>query len=115
MTALQKKPISPIAHLSDEDIENLGHELDAIRDQVLASRGERDAAYIRTVITTLRSLEATSAPKIQELFDRYGLTNTAGPIHRQVASAWHKVIRLSLPNLQRSGQPDRSGTVAAAA
>jgi NADPH-dependent stearoyl-CoA 9-desaturase len=60
MTALQKKPTSPIAHLSDEDIENLGRELDAIRDQVLAGRGECDAAYIRTVIATQRSLEATS-------------------------------------------------------
>ena len=44
MTAMQKKPQDPIAHLSAEDIENLGRELDAIRDQVLASRGERDDA-----------------------------------------------------------------------
>src|SRR3712207_4664106 len=60
MTALQKKPANPIAHLTDEDIENLGRELDAIRDQVLASRGERDAHYIRTVIRTQRTLEAAS-------------------------------------------------------
>ncbi|HEU0191952.1 MAG TPA: acyl-CoA desaturase [Mycobacterium sp.] len=60
MTALQKKPISPIAHLSDKDIENLGAELDAIRDEVLTSRGEHDAAYIRTVITSQRALEAGS-------------------------------------------------------
>ncbi|MET7771730.1 acyl-CoA desaturase [Nocardia sp. NPDC005366] len=60
MTALQKKPNSPVAHLSAEDIEALGLELDAIRDQVLASRGEADAAYIREVITAQRFLEATS-------------------------------------------------------
>lgn len=60
MTALQKKPTSPIAHLSDSDIEDLGRELDAIRDGILADRGERDAAYIRKVITTQRSLEAAS-------------------------------------------------------
>ena len=60
MTALQKKPTSPIAHLSDSDIEELGRELDAIRDGVLADRGERDADYIRKVITTQRSLEAAS-------------------------------------------------------
>jgi linoleoyl-CoA desaturase len=60
MTALQKKPTSPVAHLSDEDIETLGRELDAIREQVIASRGERDATYIRKVITAQRSLEATS-------------------------------------------------------
>jgi len=60
MTALQKKTTNPIAHLSDSDIEDLGRELDAIRDGVLADRGERDAAYIRKVIATQRSLEAAS-------------------------------------------------------
>jgi linoleoyl-CoA desaturase len=38
------------------------------------------------------------APKVRELFDRYGLRYTAGPLPRQVASAWWKVVRLSLPN-----------------
>jgi Fatty acid desaturase len=38
------------------------------------------------------------APKVQELFDRYRLTYTSGPLPRQVASAWKKVFRLSLPN-----------------
>jgi len=38
------------------------------------------------------------APKVQELFERYGLTYTSGPVPRQVASAWRKVFRLSLPN-----------------
>jgi fatty acid desaturase len=38
------------------------------------------------------------APQIQDLFARYGLTYTTGSLPRQVASAWHKVIRLSLPN-----------------
>lgn len=57
MTTLQNKPTSPIDHLTDEDIENLGRELDAIREQVLSSRGERDAAYIRRVIDAQRTLE----------------------------------------------------------
>ena len=39
MTALQRKHDNPIAHLTDEDVENLGAELDAIRAQVIASRG----------------------------------------------------------------------------
>src|SRR3954465_1182393 len=60
MTVLQKKSENPIAHLSDEDIENLGKELDAIRDELFASRGERDAAYIRKVIATQRKLELGS-------------------------------------------------------
>jgi linoleoyl-CoA desaturase len=38
------------------------------------------------------------APKVQELFERYGLTYATGSLPRQVASAWKKVIRLSLPN-----------------
>jgi linoleoyl-CoA desaturase len=38
------------------------------------------------------------APKVQDLFERYGLTYTTGPLPKQVASAWGKIIRLSLPN-----------------
>jgi linoleoyl-CoA desaturase len=38
------------------------------------------------------------APKVQEVFERYGLTYTTGPLPKQVASAWAKIIRLSLPN-----------------
>ncbi|MCW2666344.1 MAG: Fatty acid desaturase, partial [Frankiales bacterium] len=60
MTALQKKLPNPIAHLTDEDVENLGRELDAIREQVVASRGDRDAAYIRKVIDAQRTIELAS-------------------------------------------------------
>jgi linoleoyl-CoA desaturase len=41
---------------------------------------------------------AEIAPKVRDLFDRYGLVYTEGSLPRQVASAWRKVIRLSLPN-----------------
>lgn len=44
-------------HLSDEDVARLGAELDAIRDEVMSSRGARDAAYIRRVIKVARGLE----------------------------------------------------------
>jgi linoleoyl-CoA desaturase len=50
----------PTAHLSAEQVEALGRELDALRQQVFDSRGERDAAYIRTVIRWQRSLELGS-------------------------------------------------------
>ena len=50
MTTLQRKEVNPIAHLSAEDIEQIGRELDAIRDEVLAARGEKDAKYIRRMI-----------------------------------------------------------------
>jgi fatty acid desaturase len=38
------------------------------------------------------------APQIEELFERYGLTYVKGSLPKQVASAWKKVFRLSLPN-----------------
>ncbi len=38
------------------------------------------------------------APKVRDLFQRYGLSYNARPLPKQVASAWHKVVRLSLPN-----------------
>ena len=45
------------AHLTDEQVAELGRELDAIRDGVLADRGAKDAAYIRRVIRLQRWLE----------------------------------------------------------
>ena len=57
MTAMQKKPHNPIAHLSAQDIEEIGRELDAIRAEVIADRGTRDAEYIRRIIQTQRGLE----------------------------------------------------------
>ncbi|MGA8790975.1 MAG: acyl-CoA desaturase [Paenarthrobacter sp.] len=45
------------AHLSDEQVAQLGRELDAIRDEVLAKRGSSDAAYIRRMIKIQRGLE----------------------------------------------------------
>jgi fatty acid desaturase len=60
MTALQKKHENPVAHLTAEDIETLGAELDAIRQEVLDSRGASDAAYIRRVIDVQRRLELGS-------------------------------------------------------
>jgi fatty acid desaturase len=60
MTAVQNQTTSPIDHLSAEDIEALGAELDAIRATIVASRGEADATYIRRVIKTQRWLELSS-------------------------------------------------------
>jgi linoleoyl-CoA desaturase len=41
---------------------------------------------------------AEIAPRVKDIFDRYGLSYHSAPLYKQVASAWHKVIRLSLPN-----------------
>ena len=38
------------------------------------------------------------SPKVKEIFDRYDLPYAEGSLPRQVASAWKKVIRLSLPD-----------------
>jgi len=38
------------------------------------------------------------APQVREVFDRFGLNYTSGPLPAQVASAWWKIIRLSMPN-----------------
>jgi fatty acid desaturase len=57
VTAIEKKPGSQIAHLTDQEIEELGRRLEAIRTSVLDSRGARDAAYIRRVIEVQRKLE----------------------------------------------------------
>ena len=69
MTVLQKKPDSPIDHLTAEDIELLGKELDTIREEVRDSLGEDDARYIRTVIATQRKLELASRGVL--LFSRF--------------------------------------------
>jgi NADPH-dependent stearoyl-CoA 9-desaturase len=38
------------------------------------------------------------APRVRSLLERRGLQYHAASLPRQVASAWHKVLRLSLPN-----------------
>ena len=79
MTTLQRQEQNPIAHLTEDDIENLGRELDAIRQEVLDSRGERDAAYIRNVIGFQRKLElASRAVLLFSLFPPAWLAGTAG-------------------------------------
>jgi NADPH-dependent stearoyl-CoA 9-desaturase len=79
MTAIQKKPVNPIAHLTPEDIEQIGVELDAIRQEVIDSRGAADAAYIRKVIKTQRTLEVGSrAVLLFSLFPPAWLAGTAG-------------------------------------
>lgn len=59
----------PTAHLTPKDIEDIGRELDAIREQVMASRGTADAQYIRRIITAHRSLEAAS--RLVLLFSKF--------------------------------------------
>ena len=79
MTVMQKKTADPTAHLTPEDLEQIGAELDAIRQSVIDSRGERDAAYIRKVITAQRKLELGSrAALLASLFPPAWLVGTSG-------------------------------------
>src|SRR5690349_7384732 len=48
--------VQEYAHLTDEEIEQLGRELDAIRKEIEESRGDADAAYIRRLIKIQRGL-----------------------------------------------------------
>jgi linoleoyl-CoA desaturase len=76
---MQRKQHDPTAHLSAQDIEDIGAELDAIRAEVIAGRGERDAAYIRKVIDGQRKLELSSrALLLFSLFPPAWILGTAG-------------------------------------
>jgi linoleoyl-CoA desaturase len=79
MTVIQKKSDNPIAHLTPEDIEQIGVELDTIRQDILDSRGADDAAYIRTMIKTQRGLELGSrAVLLFSAFPPAWVVGTAG-------------------------------------
>jgi fatty acid desaturase len=49
--------MSITALVSPTDVEEFGRELDRLRDEVIASLGDKDARYIRGVIATQRKLE----------------------------------------------------------
>lgn len=69
----------PAAHLTPEDIEALGNELDALRQEILDSRGTRDAAYIRKVLKWQRGLEMSSrAVLLFSIFPPAWFVGTAG-------------------------------------
>ena len=49
--------VPEFAHLTEADIDAFGVELDAIRQDIEDSRGERDSRYIRRTIAAQRALE----------------------------------------------------------
>jgi len=59
LEATPRTRASASAHLSPEQIAELGRELDAIKAEIMASLDENDARYIRSVITVQRVLEAS--------------------------------------------------------
>ena len=79
MTVIQKQPDNPIAHLTAEDIELIGKELDTIRQEIRDSLGEDDATYIRRVIDVQRKLELGSrAALLVSMFPPAWVVGTVG-------------------------------------
>jgi linoleoyl-CoA desaturase len=69
---------SPTAHLTPDQVDEFGRELDVIREEVLATRGERDAAYIKKMIKVQRGLEAGGrAALLVSLFPPAWIAGTA--------------------------------------
>jgi linoleoyl-CoA desaturase len=60
MTAMLEHPPTYNGGLTADQVDRLGAELDAIRQDVLDSRGARDAAYIRRVVRAQRLIELGS-------------------------------------------------------
>ena len=50
--------VQEYTHLTDEEVEQLGRELDAIRKEIEEARGDSDAAYIHRMIKVQRGLAA---------------------------------------------------------
>ena len=71
------------AHLTEEQIDALGAELDAIRASVVDDLGEADAHYIRTVVRVQRGLEAGGRTLL--LFSRVPAAWVAGTAALSVA------------------------------
>jgi fatty acid desaturase len=73
----------PTGHLSAARVEALGRELDALRQEVLDSRGSADAAYIRKVIKVQRTLDLSS--RVVLLFSLFPPAWVAGTLGLSVA------------------------------
>jgi len=67
---------SPLAHLSEAQLEELAREFDAIRDRVHAELGDRDRRYIESMIAMQRRLAVVS--RVLLLGARYRPAQVAG-------------------------------------
>ncbi|HWN73398.1 MAG TPA: hypothetical protein VNN15_06290, partial [Solirubrobacterales bacterium] len=67
---------SPLAHLSEEQLDELAREFDAIRDRVMDELGDRDRRYIESMIEMQRRLAVIGRAVL--LFSRNRVAWTAG-------------------------------------
>ena len=81
------------AHLSDEQVAELGRELDAIRQRVLDERGAADADYIRRIVKIQRRLELAGQVRDLRTGEVHGdegqliqtcISAAAGPVHLEI-------------------------------
>jgi NADPH-dependent stearoyl-CoA 9-desaturase len=68
--------VQEYTHLTSEEVEQLGRELDAIRAEVEESRGDADAAYINRMITVQR--RPTAAARVTLMASRWKPAWVAG-------------------------------------
>jgi fatty acid desaturase len=72
-------PANPLYQLTDEQLEQIGKQFDALHDEVFGDLGEVDARYIRNMITLQRRLAAISrAVLIFSRFKPAWILGTAG-------------------------------------
>ena len=83
--------VKEYAHLSEEEVEQLGRELDAIRAEIEESRGDADAAYINRMIKVQRGLAAAGRAVIASRQQRR--TRVPGAARRRPARRWPRSSR----------------------
>jgi NADPH-dependent stearoyl-CoA 9-desaturase len=74
---------SPLAHLSEEQIEELGREFDAIHDEIYDDLGDRDRRYITSMIAMHRRLAVIG--RVLLLASRYRPAWVAGTVANSAA------------------------------
>ena len=75
--------VKEYTHLTPEDVEQLGRELDAIRAEIEESRGDSDAAYINRLIKIQRLMMV--AARVTMIVDAAPREDPQGRRHRR----WH--------------------------
>jgi fatty acid desaturase len=76
MNATTAEVVSPLAHLSSDQLDELARELDEIRDRVFSDLGERDRRYIESMIAMQRRLAVMG--RVLLLAARYRPAQLAG-------------------------------------
>ena len=89
---------SPLSRLTDEQIEQLGKEFDAIHDEVFAELGDRDRKYITSMIEMHRRLLVLS--RVTLFFSRYKPAWAVG-LSRKLATTLAPARALALKGMAR--------------